>query len=737
MIIVRLSLAAITSLALLCTLAPAARAQNATQTVQTQDQQTVQTQDQQTTDLSEVVVTAERRPEKLQDVPTSATVLSGDDLVQDGIVNITDVQEAAPNVAISQYNRSTLINIRGVGISQSNPDGVPGVAFYEDGVLIPHELFINSSLYDINSIEILRGPQGTLTGQSSTGGAVYVTTPQPQYGEYSGNFNQTVGNYDWSQSTGDANLGFSDNAALRVGAIRDVRDSFTENIGPSGKDPGNVNLNSFRANLALRSSDQRVWGNLEYQYYVSDTGGILVKNPNDLVTSNPFIVEENANTYINLTGFLTKGELHVRVTDGMELRAITSYQSNNDHDREDGDGTDTAPPEPLECQFVLVPACSNVGRVGGSDAHWEDIISEVDLFSTGTGPLQWIGGAFYLNEVNPLWTGRDNYNVVNLITSDSTVLDKVRTTSTSTFGQLSYRFFGPFEAFAGGRVNWDHEADNRLVITGAPPSWLGIGTPAESTAFTGKTGLKYHQSEDTMYYVTASKGYKAGGPNLFANTPNFKPEHNFVYETGVKTLLDQRQLRLNGDVFYQDYRDIQFTSELNGFPITQNAADGKSYGLELEATGRASDFEYGAGVGYLRSWFAANTELVNPVSEVNQLVERGATLPFSPKVTANATMAYNLRVGKLIITPRLTWSHEDEQLATPYPSLATIIPSRDIVDANVTFESGIWRVQPFVTNLANRTYIMAQVQNGSNNLGGIVYGPPRQYGVRFSVDLAP
>src|SRR5689334_2547167 len=114
--------------------------------------------------LEEVVVTAERREVSLQDVPASATVLNAESLAAQGVRSVIDIQQVAPSVAINTYNRSTFINIRGVGIGQSAPTSNPGVAYYIDGMFIPHEQFIAQSFFDIDSVEVLRGPQGTLTG---------------------------------------------------------------------------------------------------------------------------------------------------------------------------------------------------------------------------------------------------------------------------------------------------------------------------------------------------------------------------------------------------------------------------------------------------------------------------------------------------------------------------------------------------------------------------------------------
>ncbi len=141
-------------------------------------------------------------------MPISATVFSREDLLQRGVKSLANIQAVAPSIVINTVNRSTFINIRGVGIAQSAPTSSPGVAYYIDGQLIPHEQHISQSFYDIASIEVLRGPQGTLTGQNSTGGAIYVRTPEPVFDDYDFKVDQTIGNYDWLSDGGCGKLRF-------------------------------------------------------------------------------------------------------------------------------------------------------------------------------------------------------------------------------------------------------------------------------------------------------------------------------------------------------------------------------------------------------------------------------------------------------------------------------------------------------------------------------------------------
>jgi iron complex outermembrane receptor protein len=250
-------------------------------------------------------------------VPIAATIFSANEIARRGITNVADIQQAAPSIAINTVNRSTFINIRGVGIAQSAPTSNPGIAYYIDGQLIPHEQFIGQSFYDIGSLEVLRGPQGTLTGQNSTGGAIYVRTPEPKFNETSGYVEQTIGNFDSYRTTAAINFGPNDNVAVRIAGIHDQRDSFTDNIGPSPSEPGSFNLDAVRVNLALRSPNRRLKINIRGEYFDYRSDNIPVKNRGDLVPalrdpaqpaidprqSDPFVIREDAISYLTQQGY--------------------------------------------------------------------------------------------------------------------------------------------------------------------------------------------------------------------------------------------------------------------------------------------------------------------------------------------------------------------------------------------------------------------------------------------------
>src|SRR5690606_10909913 len=274
--------------------------------------------------LEEVVVTAERRDVNLQDVPASATVLTASALAAQGIDNVLDLQQAAPSVAINTYNRSTFINIRGVGIAQSAPTSNPGVAYYIDGMFIPHEQFIAQSFYDIDTIEVLRGPQGTLTGQNSTGGAIYVRTPAPSFDGFSGYIDQTAADYDWYRTVAALNAPLSDTVAIRIAGVYDDRGSFSDNIGPSPSEPGSGTDTGARVSLRYQPTEGATI-DLRYEYFDRDTGNNAIKNRNLLGTSGPFVIEEDAISFLDQSGYRASLEGRFDLPSDMQLRVLASY----------------------------------------------------------------------------------------------------------------------------------------------------------------------------------------------------------------------------------------------------------------------------------------------------------------------------------------------------------------------------------------------------------------------------
>ena len=701
-----------------------------------------QTSAPESSELEEVIVTAERRQVNLQDVPASATVLTAESLAAKGVDNVIELQTVAPSVAINTYNRSTFINIRGVGISQSAPTSNPGVAYYVDGMFIPHEQFIAQSFYDIESIEVLRGPQGTLTGQNSTGGAIYVRTPPPNVDGFSGYIDQTVADADWYRTAAAVNVPMGDSFAMRVSGVYDERGSFTDNIGPSPSDPGSGRDASGR--VAFRyTPTESITFDLRYEHFDRKTDYNAIKNRADAVTGDPFTIEEDAISFLDQKGDRASLEARFQLTPGVALRALTSYLDAKTTDQADGDRSATALPVPGNLPTNGANTALYRGRVSYTSQGLKTWVSEINLLSGDESPLQWVVGAFYLEEDSPVSVLRDNRNTVNFEQSNSSIVTELTNTSTSVFGQVDWRFADAWALDAGVRYSEDTQEYTRILIPGPPPpGCFPCGSELESDEMTGRLGLKFFAAEDVMVYGTVSKGYKAGGINLDPRLPDYLPETNQMAELGIKSTVADGRLRINGAIFRSDYEGIQLSSLTAVgtppalLPNTLNAAPAEIYGAELELTGRFDALEFNVGLSWLESEFTEDALLTDSQTNTNRLVPEGSRVPFAPEMTATAGIQYDFQAGSWTITPRAQVSYMDEQLSTPFQYAATIVPSRTIADLRITARpTGNLRLEAFATNLLDETYIAAQVQDASSATGGIIYGPPRQIGLRARFDF--
>jgi iron complex outermembrane receptor protein len=692
--------------------------------------------------LAEVVVTAERRAVSLQDVPASATVLTVDQLASNGVDSVLDLQAVAPNVAINTYNRSTFINIRGVGIGQSAPTSNPGVAYYVDGMFIPHEQFIAQSFFDIDSIEVLRGPQGTLTGQNSTGGAIYVRTPPPHVDGVSGYVDQTVADSDWYRTVAAVNLPAGERFAMRFSGVYDERGSFTDNIGPSRSEPGSGRDVSGRAAFRFMPNDA-ITLDLRYEHFDRKTDYNAIKNRSDAVTSDPFTIEEDAISFHDQKGDRASLEARFQLRPGVELRALTSWLDAETTDQADGDRTATAQAVPGNLPTNGANTALYRGRVSYTTQELRTWVSEVNLLSTGDSPLQWVFGAFYLDEKSPVSVLRDNRNTVDFVQSNSSIITELANTSRSVFGQVDWRFADAWELDLGLRYSEDEQDYTRELIPGPPPpGCFPCSSTVESDEMTGRAGLKFFASDDVMIYGTLSKGYKAGGINLDPRLPDFEPETNRMTELGIKSTLAGGRLRVNGALFRSRYEGIQLSSLTAVgtppalLPNTLNAAPADIQGAELELTGHFAELEFNLGVSWLDSEFTRDALLTDSQTNTNRLVPEGSRVPFAPELTATAGLQYDFRAGSWTLTPRVQLSYMDEQLSTPFEYAATLVPSHTLADLRLTARpSDRLRLELFATNLFDETWIAAQVQDASSATGGIIYGPPRQVGVRAKFDF--
>ena len=714
----------------------------ATQTQQPQASQSTQDPAAAATDTAtpgevtrdDVVVTAERRSTSLQRTAVAASVLTGEDITRKSINTVEQLQFATPSLTVNTSGQANSFNIRGIGKTEITSSVGVGVVTYRDGVATFPGYFQTEPYYDISSVEVLRGPQGTFAGGNATGGAVFITETNPSTDKIKGYALAQYGNYNDLRAQGAINLPLSGTLAIRLAANLEKRDSFFNVTGPFSGNPGDLNAQSYRASL-LWQPDSHVRLLIKGDYNKINYGGF----PNTpayfgsaaaptLNTSDPFNV--TSNTFLSGQDEFGRisGNLSYTFDSGLTLRSITGYQEGTTQETLDADGTSTA---------------SNTFQ----DFAQEKLFSqEFNIISPDNGRFTWLLGAYYQH---------DNYNfpVGNGYVSVAAtgVLRSLRIEGTNPhtalagFGQVGYKLTDALQLTLGGR--WSRTTSRNDVVY---PIILNLGGPNVPTSLVqhdfnanknvdGKISLNWTVDPNNFFYGFVATGTKAGGlngANLFGATPRgFTPEKVTDYELGYKGTLLNAHLRTQIGGYYNVYRHFQVTivdpATPNYTSIFNVPNPTKLYGFEASAQGSFDGFLFDFSTSISHSevgqFFARDPRLATTASGCINLGGRRQT--YSPQFTVSAGAQYSIPVAEEItLTPRLDYAHISGVWATLFQNraLGDYLGERNILNAQLTLTNGTWSIAGYSTNLTDQHYIGSL--NGIRRLAA----PPRQYGVRIS-----
>jgi iron complex outermembrane receptor protein len=688
-----------------------------------------------TDSLEEIVITAERRPEFLNQVPVAASVISGKGLEERGVNTISDLANLTPSLTIANQEAVSFVNIRGVGLQAINPTTSSGVAIYSDGFFIPHETAIADEYFDVGQVEVLRGPQGTLVGQSSTGGAVFVTSVRPGFDGRTGYLLQSVGNYGYTKTEAALNVPISGELAVRFAGNFYNRDSFYRDIhvGDSPDitqlQPGNADSQSGRIGVAWQpTSALSIY--IKYDTTTRKGDGYAAKNYGELAgannnvdprLSNPFIISYDHPSWDKYRMSRITSEINWDVTDYVALRSLSGYQHDDIKNLFDNDQT-------------YLPASWASQELDETASE-----QEFDLISKQPGPFNWILGAFYLRDNTPTY--------LNLYTAPPgppppfTIRTQPTEKSYAVFGQVTYSLEDRWQLLLGARENRNDKSQagtqTLTIPTGLPapapatvPVTIPLTASVRTTTPTGKAALSFFPDPDSTIYVSASRGFKAGGANA-GNLVNlvFQPEKINAYEGGYKADFLDRRLRLAAAGFYYDYRNMQITAlDASGQQSIVNVPKAKIYGSELEVSGHVGEIVLNVGASYNHSTVDQQLPLVdalNPLMGPQNLT--GRQLPYAPRWTANVGGTYTVStsIGKFALTPQYSYT------SRAYSSLFQAVPrdllgSHSLVDLNLSLllNDGI-RLEVYGTNLTDTLYAA-----GTFGTNAAVWGSPRQYGGR-------
>ncbi len=739
--------------------------------------------------MEEVVVTAERRVENLQTTALSATVLDAEMLKDKGVMGLTAVQYAAPGLLIADYSSANTFNIRGIGQARVDIDIPSGVVIYRDGVPTLTGYFQNAPYYDMASIEVLRGPQGTFAGKAAAAGAVFIRTHDPELGEFNGSVMVGAGNRSFYEGTVVLNMPVSDTFAIRLSGHYEERDSLFDHIYTNPL-PGGVGiaagpfygsddreLKSVRLGMLWKPNDQFSamfkidHDNLYFGGHI--TTGLDPVTGAVLDIRNPIVNGEHK--------YRDKGEraslkLSYEFRNGISLDSLTGYSVAHTRANRDVNGPDPAP-------FGF--------RAGGTFTNWSQ---EFDLLSSEDQQFRWVLGAFwqyYDNDIPDYTKNGIGFDLDNGDRFDYTTPWRKKEHSLAFFGQVEYDLTSQLTLQAGVRwnnyrmsqfTNW--AIDFVSFLTAVDPNGTGIGTETELTflqyggagvlqylnekSTDWKVNLNYAANDDHFLYALISRGHTPGSINLispdFFATPELPPykEMSVInYEAGWKGSFNNDQLRTQWDVYYQTFKNYQADFALTGPDVlpastlfqNRNAlTKSEIYGTEFSAQAQFGDFELDLGIAYSDSKLGSFGVVLDPFAPIyggpTEVNLDGAHTPFAPKWTGNGGMAYTFHAANgiggqsLTVTPRIDVAYRNDSYARLFENAATKLEGFTLLNANISVESGPWSLVFWCTNLTDKKYVAAKQNTDVSgpsatipytHFSGIVYGGPRRlFGMRLT-----
>ncbi|WP_404478181.1 TonB-dependent receptor [Novosphingobium sp. BL-52-GroH] len=669
----------------------------------------------------EIVVVARKRLERAQDVPIAITALGGRQLIEQRVQRVTDLIGKVPNMT-SDGNGNALgaIGLRGIVSATRNIGFDSGLSVYVDGVLTVRPSSANQELPDIASIEVLRGPQGTLFGRNSTAGAINIISRPASLEEATGDVRIAAGNLGIREASGYVSAPLvQDKLGFKISAYTQNRDGYLYN---QTLDVHNNNLHHSGARGGLRwtpSSDLEVTldGNYSRQkdnlvrgQLLDNTSGTLAGQAG--VWQDPFVIAQDNPSFQNISN--STGSLHVNWTlpNDMTLTAISGYGTVKTDIQNDDDA------RPLAL----------------SGSHFTDrsrqFTQELRLASRAGGTFDYLVGAYYFWQSS--FSDRSTYvasaSSLGYITSNS----HVTTDAYAVFASGNFRPARAIEISAGVRYN--HEKKS-IDFNQADTSVTNLPTVStvQSKGFTDVTGnlsVTYKVLPAFRVYGSVARGFKSGGFNSdIVSTPDigFGPEHVWTYEAGFKSEPFGGRTHVNVAVFKSDFTDLQVSQlTANAFQV-RNAGSSAIKGAEIEIAAQPlDDLDLNFGAGYTDAKFK-RFDLCTAVSSC-----AGNYLAYVPRWTLSAGAGYKMRVTDHdSVDYRVDWSYRSRTFTDIRNRPTGRLPGYALVNARIAYnmDDARYGIAVFSKNLLNKTYKDYAFFIAPYQQPKVAYALPRTYGI--------
>jgi iron complex outermembrane receptor protein len=666
---------------------------------------------------ADIVVTAQRRAERLVDVPVSVSVVTGEMIAKSNTTGLFDLTSMTPGIVINRTGGYLQPTIRGIGTGVTGSTSEANVSLYLDGVYQPSQTANFFDLANVDGVEILKGPQGTLFGRNSTGGAILVRTSDPSF-DTGGSIRVGYGRYNDIRTGVYFTTGLSETLAFNVSAYHRQSDGFTRDLR-TGDNRGQNRSSDIRMKLLLQASDTVKFVLTGDYNDTSDPSGLLseVLNGNAqgrlFPDSTPIATQRGqlSQTIIPMINSkVSSVTLNADVDFGFaKLHSISNYRHENTVIVSDNDST-----------YALVNQAAYKQPV-------QNLSQEVTLASPSDQKFVWLAGLYYYHarQQTPQY----------LINNTPFYVSRNKTDAYAAFADGTIQFNNLY-VILGGR----YSSEKRSVSAGAVANPYSVNQTATFNSFTPRLGLRYALAPRTNIYATYSRGFKAG---LFNTTttaqPPVRPEYVDAFEVGFKSA--GHMLDLNLSAYYYNYKDIQVTAFDFSTSIQRlfNAAKARIYGLDADATVRVSPaFDIRAAFAYTharyRNFPGAIIFVPRPGGLTGNLTvtgynASGNTMLRAPEITISSTANYRVQAGssqiEFSVTPYYTSKINytfDERIQQPgyftVDGAITFVPKESV------------RLSVWGRNLTNKTY--ATLLNATSTRDVILYAQPRTYGVSLS-----
>ena len=696
--------------------------------------------------LEEVVVTATKRSVALQDLAGSANVLGADKLGPGGIQEVRDMQVDIPNLSLGDQFGFARVFMRGIGMTSIDIGGEGAVAFLQDGAIVPRPAAQLMGMFDLDQVEVLRGPQGTLYGRGATAGAINMVTAKPGK-ELGGYLSVTAGNYGLAQFKGAIDVPMGDALSMRLAGSLDSRDGYGNNIF-TGSDINDRDASAYRATFVYDAGGP-LTATLSAQYYEEDDNNyafsyfgqsegssipvpfgvpILGGNTVGMVGGGFYDINSDQEPINDRDGQLINLTIDYAFNDRWSLKSITSSQSMDRFLRDDLDSTDanlfgqnnyTEESDSFGQELILNYSADRLDVLGGVMYFEEDLYGEVRVPLTnlcfllapaacGTPVGDFLNGGNYLQDGD------------------------VDIEAWGAYVEANYSISDKWSVIAGLRYNYEERDGTGSFIFDA----ISLNVPTNQREswndLTPRITLQYSPNDNMLLYATYTEAFKSGVINTGSTSPPLDPETVDAFEVGLKGQNASGTLRYSVAAFFYDYQDMQisFVDETSTVS-TVNAAEAENSGIELEIDGSLGNgFAFDFYLTYLNAEYQEffNGDYANGFA-ITDL--SGNTLPNAPESTAKLGLTWEGAVGGGTLTVRGEAYYQDDVYFTEWNREDAYQKSYEQINASVDYSwNDQWLLSLWGRNLNDEEVMSNNIITAPlyDSLRVSAVLPPRTYG---------